>query len=509
MREQFFSKTFWITLSLLAAWFAIAVLSFFTNTATIATSALAIATFIISLRKTEYGIYIAFAELFTGSHGHVLPYARMAIFAAIMLAWLIKIIFKKTRIPQNLNLYMPFFLLATAVALGFAIGLLRNNAKDAFDDANGFFYLVYLLPIISVKWDAIKQHNLLQILAASAVWISILTLILIYIFSHMSEPIMRSAYTFARDTRIGEFTHIGAGVYRIFIQSQFTSIAFLFIITLFFLYNSKITDKAKEYLAPFSLIISSLIASMSRSFAIGLSAGIIAFFAFCWQQGSVFGENFTKKISIIFLSLVASFLLLFAAVSVPVPPGTGSFGLIRALSTRTDSGDLAISSRWKLLPRMNDAIFENPIFGSGFGTIVAFPTDDPRILSISPDGMWRTYRFEWGWHDLWLKMGIFGPIAMLYLIFFICKTALINKKSERAWLYSAILCYSCALLAIHIFSPYLNHPIGLGFLLFAVPFLTFKEKNNIHGSKVEILKMPIKQISFDAPAQFSQQTKTQ
>ena len=54
--------------------------------------------------------------------------------------------------------------------------------------------------------------------------------------------------------------------------------------------------------------------------------------------------------------------------------------------------------------------------GRGFGATVTYQTRDPRILADNGSGEYTTYAFEWGWLDIWLKLGIFGLAAYFLLI---------------------------------------------------------------------------------------------
>ncbi len=102
--------------------------------------------------------------------------------------------------------------------------------------------------------------------------------------------------------------------------------------------------------------------------------------------------------------------------------------------------------------------------GSGFGKRVTYISNDPRVLSFNPSGRFTTFSFEWGYGDLWLKMGIPGLLAYGALLVFLWRR--IPKNYHPAF---------AALLIVHFFTPYLNHPLGLGVLI-AVSVLV-KEKN--------------------------------
>jgi O-antigen ligase len=103
-----------------------------------------------------------------------------------------------------------------------------------------------------------------------------------------------------------------------------------------------------------------------------------------------------------------------------------------------------------------------PVFGSGFGTTLTFKSEDPRVTTVNPTGMYTTSAFEWGYLDITMKIGIVGLGIYLYLIWKI-GTGLWKKRADNYNL--GLLLGLIALLVINIFSPYLNHPLGIGYLM--------------------------------------------
>ena len=128
---------------------------------------------------------------------------------------------------------------------------------------------------------------------------------------------------------------------------------------------------------------------------------------------------------------------------------------------------------------MWETIAEQPFIGHGFGKEIVFQTDDPRVREQYASGLRRTHAFEWGWLELMVKMGIMswvGFAALFVASIFGLKGYL---RTEKSWLGFAFLSALVMLYATHIFSPYLNHPIGLGFLLFIVPLIKIGKQKAI------------------------------
>ncbi len=475
--SQFVGPLFWIVLSSVLVAHVVSFFTLGTVAESVMVVVIGVLVFGLSLWKLEYGLYFAFAELFVGSHGHLFDFGwfsvRMAIFAAVMLAWLVK--FVTRRIDFFLKDYRiyPYLLLVVSVIIGTAVGLVAGNDKmDVFNDMNAYLFLGYLLPVLSIRWTALRKRSLLEVLAAGGAWIVVESLALFYVFTHASEDLERLLYIFFRDARIAEITRVSGDVFRVFMQSQFTVVIVLIIATaaLFYLWQRHVN---RNFIA-LSLIglWAAVILSMSRSFWVGLAAGLGVLGLFVlFSKGYGFGK-FVTRVFLSVLMLGSGVLLLWNLLAVPFPQalGVGDFGSI--LSSRaTDLDEAAARSRWSLIGPMMEQIGQSPLAGRGFGTIVEYESDDPRVQKFY-GGVATTYAFEWGFLDLWLKMGLLGLAAFVWIfVMYIRSLFGAAKTEEHGWLMLALGCGLIALYATHIFSPYLNHPIGLGFLVFLMPFL--------------------------------------
>jgi len=485
MKEQFFGKTFWYCLLGIALAHLIAFFALHTPVEAVIVVLAGLVVFGLSVWKLELGLIIAFTELFVGSQGHLFSFdwfsIRMGIFVAVILAWLVRVIIKRSKYRWDDPRIYPWMLLGLAVVVGGLIGYLRNNELlNVFNDMNGYFYALYVLPMLSINWIATKKRQLLQVLAAGATWIMVETLALLYVFSHSSESLEEILYTFFRDARIAELTRVSGDIFRVFLQSQFTVlIAFFVLISLCVLLWQRKQDR---FLIILGLIGSwaTILISMSRSFWLGILAGILVALAFLVNKKTFsFIPAWPSLITRIFVAgfsgLVGLFLL-WGIIAFPIPENLGAGGLGSLLSDRmTELDEAAARSRWNLVEPMMLEIKERPFVGSGFGTEIRYKTEDPRLVASS-QGWATTYSFEWGWLDIWLKMGFLGLLAFIWLgLFYLMSLWNSAKDISKGWLMVAFFRVVVALFVLHIFSPFLNHPIGLGFLVFLIPFLEIKE----------------------------------
>jgi O-antigen ligase len=176
------------------------------------------------------------------------------------------------------------------------------------------------------------------------------------------------------------------------------------------------------------------------------------------------------------LAKATAFVFVILAIFIPLPYRDGSFAALTDLfsSRATGLADSAIDSRWKLLDPMLALIKDDPLLGHGFGQKVEFISDDPRIRAQVPDGLFQTYSLEWGWLEIWLKLGLLGLLGFGCLFFGLLRALRSSLVGPAAWLSIGFVSGLVFLAVTHVFSPYLNHPLGLGYLLFLVPFLPNK-----------------------------------
>jgi hypothetical protein len=326
-------------------------------------------------------------------------------------------------------------------------------------DANAWGFLVLLLPVLdfaSRHGNRLRQHAS-QALYAALLWLPIKTLALLYVWSHGLKSLSQPLYFWIRRTGVGEVTLVTGNLFRIFIQSQVYAISGL-------LFSLSAT-KSKIVLLVLSCV--SILISLSRSLWIGVFAGICMLAILTWK--GIGKKGILVVLSRIGFGFFAAFILILSVVALPIPKvEVGS--LTSLFGSRGSVLDAAAESRWNLLPVLIDKIKQAPILGSGFGATVTYQTKDPRILAKNPNGVYTTYAFEWGWLEHWIKFGILGIPVMLWLL--VSLTTRLWKLSEPLWIRASFVSSLVALAALHVFTPYLNHPLGFGILLAAEGFIT-------------------------------------
>ncbi|TAN58109.1 O-antigen ligase domain-containing protein [Patescibacteria group bacterium] len=458
------------------------------------------AVLVVSFWRLEYGLLIALIELFIGSKGYLFSFdingtvvsVRIAIFLIVITVWLTKKIFsKKVQGSKfwisNLSIWYIFLFAALAVGLIQAI-ILRNNYGNIFFDFNAFLFFAYLFPLAEILREKINWERLGKAAIASVSWVAIKTFLIFYVFAHGMWPYTPMVYKWIRDTGVGEITKMDQAFYRIFFQGQIYELLALIIILgiIGHLINKGlgIRDKGlanKRYWLLGAGLTAVVILSFSRSFWVGGAAGIFALVFLLifvlkakWRAIGIF--------SLYSISIFAiGFILIFALMNIPPRKGKPA-SLSSLVSERATTQEAAGLSRMELLKPLWTGILKHPIIGSGFGASITYNSKDPRILQNNPSGEYTTFAFEWGYLDLWYKMGILGPLAYLGLIgsasFALWRVikeksemvlAGINVQAMSLGVFAALI----ALAAVHFFTPYLNHPLGIGFVILSSIFAVF------------------------------------
>ncbi len=462
---------------------------------------------ILSITKLEYGLAILFAELFIGSKGYlfflefndITISIRIAIWLVVMSVWLVKTILSffgkynySLKPVFNNDYFKYFFVLFLFITWGLINGFLQGNSfSNIFFDFNAWLYFALIFPTFTVILNRQKEKEnlttmIMQVFSAATTWLSVKTLFLLYVFSHNLTFITEGLYKWIRITGVGEITRLDAGFYRIFFQSHIYILIAFFIFSLLMIkkyYEKKTKDFFIYYLLSY-FFCSVILVGLSRSNWVGLAVGMllcafILIFLYGWKKTFMSG--------LIVLSIfVYSFGFIVSVVKFPYPSFDNNFSVTSILSERAKQIDneAGVSSRWSLLPKLWNKISEKPMLGSGFGSTVTYKTSDPRALENNPDGNYTTYAFEWGWLDIWLKISIFGVIAYLFLL---C-SIIFKTTQETEDIYTnekvielGMLIGLIAIAAISFFSPYLNHPLGIGYLILvgAITLNNSHIKNNL------------------------------
>jgi len=479
---------------LLLAFLAAELLSFWSFSAPAVQPVIFIALALLALAATmyrlDYGLFAVGAELLIGSFGYLiywemdgrrLPF-RLVLWGILMLVFALRFIWQllkrkgQSSYWRNIKNFAGgrwFWLLAIFVVIGLLNGLLRHHAPSViFADANAWLYFLTILPALALYGDHDKTANLLDrswwfdLFLAGAFWLSLKTMFLLFVFTH--DLSMASAvYNWLRRTLVGEMTPTLTGWPRVFIQGQiYPALAFFLI----FWEKAKESDVkklwSKDNLIFFflsSLFLSVVLISFSRSFWVGLAAALLISGLWLWCVAS-FRLALLASLRFV-LSLAAAFLIIYLVAAWPYWHREGGNFSSEFLERATSGNEAALASRWSLLPVLGQAIAQEPVLGQGYGATVTYFSRDPRILQNNPSGEYSTYAFEWGYLDMWLKIGVLGLFAYILLLGQLLLSAIRRGREEKDYLFYGLAAGLIFLAVTNFFTPYLNHPLGIGALL--------------------------------------------
>lgn len=444
----------------------------------------------LSIHKLEYGIYALVAELVVGSHGYMLSLdvadftisLRLGLFLVVFIAWIIWISRQRAVYFFESPVWKWYVALLAFLVIGVVVGYIHGNTlHDIFFDWNGYLFFGMILPFTQAVRTKQHVYNLLCVLFAGVAVLAIKTLILVFLFSHSEYFVyyLGSIYKWIRDFRIGEITLQPNGFYRIFFQSHIYVVYALCISLALLLYRWR-----WEYIAAVSATITLLFLSYSRSFWLAtlLIIALLAMYALWKRQVSV--SRLTQVYGMAAIVFLVGYVCILGIINLPLSSDGGSgvsAGSLLTDRTQDPTTEAAGSSRMALLQPLLQKNLEHPLLGSGFGTNVTYRTQDPRALATNPDGYYTTFAFEWGYLDLWLKLGLAGTVVYLMLLGLLLLRAyslaeILPKTTDR-YIVIGLLFSTIALVVVHALTPYLNHPLGIGWIVIVTVIIDYYSRH--------------------------------
>ncbi len=418
-------------------------------------------------------------EMIVGSHGRLFFVElfgfsislRMAIFAVMMLGWTAYVLSGRARILHfsHAHVTAPLLLFIATIALSVAKGASSGSSlARIFSDANGYAFM-FLIPVgLDLFANRRSFAGLLPMLAGAVAWLSAKSLILLYLFTHgFNASFLQDIFKWQRKFGLAEITHLAGGSVRVFAASD------IFLLPALFAGFLLVWTSRKRLMMFWAALVAAAFAlSMSRSFWLGaLVSSIVALPAFM-RLGIARREGFGSFFARIFSVSVLGGLLLAGTMLFPFPAPIRAVEAWSAYGDRIlSASDAAVSSRWNMLEPLQRAISSAPVFGSGFGTRISYQSDDPRMHDLFPGGRVTTSALEWQYLEIWLKMGLFGLAAVMWLWWrigwYFWKTLQDVQGADQ--LSVAVLALSfLAFIVANVFTPYLNHPLGWGFLALVI-----------------------------------------
>lgn len=442
-------------------------------------------------KNPPLALSILLLELLTGSKGYLLSIQfgpsqislRIVLFAAFFIGWAANVV--KNRAWQGsaslLTGRWHYAALLALVVFAFNNGILNGDREFLYADANAWLDLALLVPVLDIarRYPSELRKTVPQVASIGLFWVAVKTFAVEYVSAHGLDA-GRYVYLWIRKTGVGEVTRVTGNAWRVFFQSHIYFIAAWLLAAAWTVFAEKGSStplrsaqddggrpiRSAWWLMAVSVFIVGI--SLSRSFWLGTAAGVLVLAAFGYRSLSL------KGVRLVFTSSAVGLAMIVAALMFPLPP-VSFVSLGDVLANRSDMGEAAAVSRWQLLPKLWERIKDRPIMGSGFGATVTYESKDPRVIErTGGTGLYRTYAFEWGWLDFWLKFGILGIPLMLWVVVWLGWR--VWRLDEPRWLRVGAVSSLAALAVLHFFTPYLNHPLGFAFILLGEGLITSSKK---------------------------------
>jgi len=460
-----------------------------------------------ALIKYEFIGVVLLAELAIGGHGYLFSITvagfpisiRIGLFVVACITLLYHLI-RKRKFPKisGTPLAIPFIVLVSIIVLGMIRGMAHNNGLIVFFDANAYLSILYVVFFV----EAFSSHKALQkaftTLLSFGVALSLVTIALLGIYgifhydtslkaaisvdstiqqelsggSAFSQGVIAqrtnpqaeqfqldpsvttktkpASYRWLRDTGVAQISYVSGRFFRVFFPSHIIMLA-TFFIALSLLWNKN--SRRRRILLISSLISMgiALFISFSRSLWLGGAVALLIF-TLVWFRQTLHRQR----------ALLVIFVLLLIIIIVPLTTQVGSIFTERIRSILNPGTEVAGTHRIELAKALYQHIKDYPVWGSGFGTLVSFPT-------VLPNGQVITaafYIYELAYLDVIVKLGGIG-LGLFFLFYGYVIYRLIKiYKSSGPPIAMGLLAGFIACLIANITTPIFTHP--LGFCLVAI-----------------------------------------
>lgn len=419
----------------------------------------------------RYFLYILFFELFAGGGGRLIAFGSLSIrqllFAGLIVIFLARFVVNSNTRSEiwryfrhpNTAVFWLSVLMTLWLVVSSAVGILHGHAMGMV--AGDFFRVIYVILIIPLIYYIGKNRfsaaNLINCLFLAAAVVSIFTVAISLAGKFMDDMTFHYFYDWINNLIRGDlFFRPSRGV---FYKSDFL-VMFAVIISLVQLAEKKIHWPQVTVLI---LGLLSIILSESRGLYLGIIVGIMTYVAvklvvYIW--GDRTSLNLTKASNIrriLVVVVTIAFCGFFYTNATVARFSKPSPQMIRQEKKwRTpDRNDVSLSSRFVLLSAANKIVSKESVagklIGNGYGSVIGD----------------RKTGIEMSFIDILVEQGAIGLLlwivyALLPLYYFF-RSFLISRRLSN--LDIGLLGSSLSMILVTNINPFLNSPIGLGFLL--------------------------------------------
>lgn len=387
--------------------------------------------------------YIIVLEMVLGGSGRLLTLGsfltlKYLLFIVAMIYFCGITMARKLRIEKNI-FYIPVLVFLALYFLAIANGYIQGYPlADIMSSSQGYLYFLMLFPFTLFINKTEHVKIVLRIIERSALVLAVMSIflfILLYLSPHKIYSIVNPVLM---STSYG-FLDIPKGLPRVFFKtSPFMAIAFILEL---FNYVNLYNKKDIRSIAKMMILLLGCMTTMTMGIWLAVGIGIILCIVF---------SNGKKRIIVQSLILVSPILFPFSNSIANI--------LVNRFSKTDTSYIIKLNELYTML-----SIWVNSFFlGKGFGITIIFQNEIKDRTMV---------KFELFWLELLVCMGITGFIAFVYMILKTLHKGLKAAKATRVTALSdsiqlkAMVTGLVMLCVISSVNPFLNNPIGIGYLL--------------------------------------------
>lgn len=384
-------------------------------------------------------ITLFFIELFLGGGGRLFVIAgvpvRMILYSIIFLIYSLALIFGRAKLVLDFDSIIIFILLFWFFVSA-SIGIIKNHNLDLIvEDIKPLSFFAIYFPLnyyIMIKKYPVK--SIFSILKWAGIIISFVTLIILLIGKIFDFSVVYQAVSsLSGESNEFMFRPNGAAFYK----------GHLYVMVAFFIYITEYFINGKSLISILPIVICglSLFLAGTRGLMVGTVFGLVYILFIYFKKLS------TKTILSGLMLIITSLFLFFMFTD---------YSDVNRISSDVWSEDVGVETRMDFLDEGTDIIIGSPItllVGNGFGTELS---RRPQHLEVS-------------FFDILLEQGLVGLTLWWILLFRIAFLIIrITRYNKRDSLAHALGAGVIVLVVFTNTNPFINNPIGIGFLIVTI-----------------------------------------
>jgi hypothetical protein len=411
-----------------------------------------------SQKNVGFLAIIIILELVLGGSGRLITFGsflslRYILFFIAFVYFILKCRINNFKIKKNLfyiDIIVFFFAFTFAIANGILSGY---EIGDIIKSSKGYLYLLIYFPISLLIDNKEKSKQIFKLFLNSSVVLAIvaLTIFVFFYFDHTKYHL----FTPILNKLDYGYIALRGGLPAVFLKTS-PMIAIAFVLLLVHYINLK-TERNFKNIIKLSILLFGIVSTMSMGLWVATFVGVMLTI--------VLSKGKYKVVGLATVILLMSFAYYFLSEYINV-----------SITNRLNSNDSSFIIKFDQFFRLIENWSNRLIFGNGFGIEITFLTDLGSRTMIN---------FELFWLQLLVNMGLVGFIIYIKMfiksIFYSIKT--INAISFEESLHIKSLIVGLVVLAIiSSVNPFLNNPIGIGYLVIVMNTISTYSKDLKKGA---------------------------